>query len=121
MLTADKKSVRVLPADVFDAIEFVAEAEGGIGADQYATDGWTGADLRVGTPGAAPYCVWGIECVLDGYDDREVSRALYAVNLNPEDNDLAVRAINERRGVTPTTARVPFSDWCAELGVERGA
>lgn len=106
-------AVRVLPARAFDRIANVADAYGGIGAGQFETkDG-------------DPYCVHGM------VRNADVPRAaLWAVDIGVLANDHAVHAINARRWfglrrlLRPfgaCDARVPFSDWCAELGVERGS
>lgn len=108
---------RVLPADVFDALEFSALAYGGIGAGRW-------------TQGGAPLCAVGHAVVASGGHDGAVlmSDTFHAeiVLVAPwlaaceDENDRAVRAINTRRK-RERNARVSFADWCAELGVERGS
>jgi hypothetical protein len=102
-------SKRVLPADVYDALELSALAFGGIGGGDYAC-------------GGEPLCVHGHLSAMCGYETwqfAEEATVGYAL-LNATENDQAVATINRRRG-KPAESRVPFDLWCAELGVVRGA
>ena len=100
---------RVLPADVYDALEFSALVEDGIGA---------GRKFVVSTVGRVPYCIYGHANALCG----ECGDALRAAGIRAiGDNDRAVADINARKRTGNRDARVSFADWCAELGVERGS
>lgn len=73
--------------------------------------------------GDIPYCVVGHALALDHDSEDQFTRVKYAlrmIGLGIAANDRAVIRINERRGNPSRTARVPFSDWCAELNVVRG-
>ena len=112
MTTATK---RVLPADVYDALEMSALAYGGIGARHWTDAGSTGYGAD---PLDVPFCISGHARACD--PSRTVNAELHHADISIVTNDTAVRAINARkRG--PLTARVTFAEWCAELGVERGA
>lgn len=106
---------RVLPADVFDAMEFSALAFGGIGPFSVMT-------LR------RPCCAYGhaafvcdvIPVASCDAKTTDAGVALASAGITVVINDRAVLAINERAG-RPMKRRVSFADWCAELGVERGS
>ena len=102
--------VRVLPADVYDALELSAEAFGGIGREWYT-------DMR------DPLCAYGhaaFACDADPFDGMvtEIGRAISAAGITSTANDEAVLAIAGRH--SRPTDRVSFADWCNELGVVRG-
>ena len=101
---------RVLPADVYDALEFSALVEGGIGAGRYFVNGGK----------MVPYCIYGHAYELDRECGSTVLAALANAGVSVSVNDRAVHAINKRRR-QPRYARVSFADWCAEMGVERGS
>lgn len=108
---------RVLPADVYDALEFSALVYGGIGAGKW--DEGAGDDT-------APLCIVGhtVYANGDGWDFYTLAgNNLVAecdwLRLAEQDSDDAVRAINLRTA-SPPNARVSFADWCAELDVVRG-
>lgn len=110
--------VRVLPADVYDALELVAEVFGGIGAGGMAVFGsgnWSA--LIDGT--ARPNCAIGAAYFLDGNFTGETREALRAVDITTAANDNAVARLNRMAGREQTT-RVSFADWCAELHIVRG-
>ena len=97
---------RVLPADIYDALELSAEAYGGIGACRE----------RDWLSGGTPYCVMG--------HARELHLSVYgelqAVLGGPRPmNDMAVVAINRAAG-RPARDRVPFQVWAEKLHVVRG-
>lgn len=100
---------KVLPADVYDALELSAWEFGGIGASE-----WEDAVGR-------PLCIHGHRrFITENLEQHwEVGQALYAAGLSMDANDHAVRAINARYGAPPN-ARVPFNKWCKELNVVRG-
>lgn len=106
---------RVLPADVYDALELSALAFGGIGAPQV----WERTNNDV------PCCIWGHSAFATGHeysfnDKSPVRKALNRVRIDgADDSDPAVYAINDRRR-RPRDSRVSFAAWCAELGVVRG-
>lgn len=89
--------VRVLPADVYDLLDFAALVNDGVG-------------VGVG------HCIHHLSVV---YGDFEAFAALSAVDIGGQANDNAVQRINHRRGCAPS-AHVSFADWCAELHVVRG-
>jgi hypothetical protein len=101
---------RVLPADVYDALELAALAFDGIGAGFMYH--YNNTDM--------PCCVHGLAQF--ACDDMTMNNALFIAGIEGKDNDAAVAAINERKnpgGYTDTN--VTFEEWCAELGVVRGA
>lgn len=106
---------RVLPADIYDTLELSAEAYGGIGRGEYFETLLSSAD-------PAPVCIVG-HAVISGIERRvgDAQRVLLdAYGIDILANDRAVERINRRRRLGEFE-RVPFPDWCAELGVERGA
>lgn len=105
------KAQRVLPADVYDALELSALAYGGIGAGSWSQ--W-GGDMA-----GAPYCAFGHAGHLDAFGCHTVAEALADARIGVCTNDNAVIRINTRAGM-PGMNRVSFEDWCAELGVVRG-
>lgn len=106
---------RVLPADVFDALELSAMAFGGIGAY------YTNRD-------AAPHCVFGHAAFASGVPamfsqegaGTEVGHALCVAGISALNNDDAVAAILARTHRRRDTGKATFAEWCAELGVVRG-
>lgn len=105
---APEREARVLPPDVFDTLEFVAEVHGGVGGG------------RFNDSGGNPLCIIGLRNFAITPDEVAEwcelgNRARFTV-LN---NDRAVYAINERLGNAPCN-RVTFAQWCEELGVVRG-
>lgn len=101
------KQKRVLPAQVFDYLELAALAFGGIGGGYLYDD----SDV-------VPFCVWGYAYGDDGGEPIVVD-ALNAAQISLGMNDIAVEAVNARRG-RDRGARIPFAQWCLELGVVRG-
>lgn len=106
-----QQAPRVLPADVYDALEFSALVYGGIGAGR-------------SFDGPVPVCLFAHA------EHADISfTALDSANISPvfpeyEDgvaNDPAVRAINARLGNPDRDARVPFDALMAELNITRGA
>lgn len=114
--------MRVLPADIYDTLEFSALAFGGIGAGPIFTYG----------PRAepCPVCAHGHLQLADGsdaqtamnrwLDDEGVSATLIKADIWGRDSDLAVEGINLRRDRRNIQARVTFEEWCAALDVVRG-
>jgi hypothetical protein len=99
---------RILPADVYDTLELMALAYGGIGA---------GVDFHISNGGLCPVCVYGLardanEAVSE---HSELTIALGNAGITRRTNDFAVYAINDH-----TSSRVPFEAWCEKLNVERG-
>jgi len=104
--------VIVLDADVYDTLELSALEWGGIGARHYYDYGdnspwcaigqahFAGIPITVPVPGS---CVFGL---IGGV-------------ITPAQSDAAVARIKRRCGGR-VYDRVPFADWCAELGVVRG-
>jgi hypothetical protein len=102
------QTVRVLPADVYDTLEFSALVYGGIGRLYWHERG----DVY-----AAPVCIRGHAITADPTD--EVRRVLDRAEIFCSDSDHAVGVINDRKG-RDRSARVAFQEWCAELGIVRG-
>ena len=107
------KRQRVLPADVYDALELSAEVNGGIGGGATA-DEW------------GPCCVIGHvsflcvgSCSTEGHQMISALGEAFDFRSYVEANDNAVAAINKRAG-RPERTRVPFTEWCKELNVVRG-
>lgn len=114
--------MRVLPADVYDTLEFSALVFGGIGAGPIYTNS---------EGGPCPVCAHGHLQLARGIDgrtalddfmaDRGPSRILVDAGIDGGESDVAVVRINTRKGHgTYCDGRVSFKDWCAELGVVRG-
>lgn len=109
--------MRVLPADVYDMLELSALAFGGIGGpDVWEGDGDDAFNCPVCIYGHAAFAV-AASSIMDG----PIYRALERVDINGGiESDGAVYRVNERKR-RPRTSRIPFPEWCAELGVVRGA
>jgi hypothetical protein len=101
---------RVLPADVYDALELGALVFGGIGGGSL-DDGY-----------GQPLCAYGLAPVLGGkhtFDTFDpIEDALFEAGITTSENDHAVRAINGRLG-RPANDRVTFRRWCKRLNVVR--
>lgn len=111
--------LRVLDANVYDALELAAEAFGGIGAGR-AFD-YTSGD-RDDDSSLAPNCMLGLaDFATDDSDflGNAIVRAMRRLGTGAGESDAAVRAINERRG-RRRNARVPFELWRQELCIVRG-
>jgi hypothetical protein len=108
------KPIRVLPADVYDALEFSALVFGGIG-------GITSYD----PPGSdAPNCAYGhaahVTNVRSILADTPTLVALRTAGIDAVfDNDSAVGRLDARKG-RRRGVRVTFREWCRELHVIRG-
>lgn len=114
------KKERVLPADVYDALEFGALAVDGIGAKRFFDPQKLYPFLEDHN---APVCALGLAAFVDGCDpftSGPVAMALHGARIYPSTSDHAVHNVNLRRGSADTTARVPFPDWASELGITRG-
>jgi hypothetical protein len=109
-----EKITRVLPADVYDALELSAEAYGGIGAGQ-----WHKNDCPICFVGHVYYAGISETCDIDPQWLRD-AMLLHDDSLEGL-SDRAVRAINARNGIEDRESRVSFADWCAELGIVRGS
>ena len=101
-------TLRVLPADVYDTLEFSALVFGGIGRLAWRA---------CGPHGTVPLCALGHATVADPTDTMR--RALHAADIFAAENDAAVLSINLRKN-SPRSARVSFGEWCKELNVIRG-
>jgi hypothetical protein len=111
---------RILPADVYDALEFAALAFGGIGATEFAFDAHGGHVCGDSSMAVAPNCAFGYADWLDcGQCNRDDNASLRAAGISAHLNDKVVEYYNAKRRRRPES-RIPFADWCAELGVERG-
>lgn len=114
------QSKRVLPADVFDALELSAHVLGGIGGR------WLEYPL---SDDGQPYCIYGQSAfVTDSNDafENEVARALDKAlatfsgdGSGPTVNNNAVEAINRRKGML-SIARVSWREYTKETGLTRG-
>jgi hypothetical protein len=118
-----------LPAPVYDALKASAEKYAGIGCGGFGY-------------GACPRCISGHALALDGYWEPRHPRAGRALDSFPtmvalakafdsdlsrnaafklyQENDRAVEAINERKGVH-TSDRVTFEEFAEELNIVRVA
>lgn len=117
-MAKQEKAKIVMPADLYDTIEFAALAFGGIGA---------GRDFEPDEELRCPVCVHGLarvagaETTADGgYLPNELNIQLEDLGIGRVQNDIAVEAINRRRGGRPTDARVTFRAWAKELNIVRG-
>jgi hypothetical protein len=100
-------NLRVLDADVYDTLEFVAEAFGGIGAFAW-------------NEGDCPLCVVGC-ATFAGIMPHEAELADEYGVVEESDNDDVVRRINVRLGNLQAVGdRVPFELWRQELCIVRG-
>lgn len=108
--------MRVLPADVYDTLELSAHVFKGIGAPEVGE--YDGGTI------ICPICIYGHAAfVTDAFGILRdpIARALDEVGIDgSSDSDEAVYRINARKR-RPSTSRVTFPEWCAELGVVRGA
>lgn len=108
--------MRVLPADVYDTLEFSALVYRGVGADASIV-------LR-GVGEGNPLCIAGHAQEATGASmilwQDPVGIALKDAGITATINDYAVHAVNRRRGRRDHSTRIPFREWCAELGVVRG-
>lgn len=102
-------TTKVLPADVFDTLEFSALVYGGIGG---------GSTREI--DGVTPLCAYGHGYAATGPDDSTIFHALANAGLSASHNDTAVQRVNARRGEQYSYARISFENWCKELGVVRG-
>lgn len=101
-----------IPQAVYDALEASAEEYGGIGGGAW-TDG-----------NELPLCAWGhLRSYLHGYDLNDSLRTALEAQTGSrkltDPNDIAVAAINRRKGKR-SDARVSFAEWTRELGYVRG-
>lgn len=110
--------MRVLPADVYDTLEFSALAFEGIGSwNVYARP-------APSLPADPNYtcCIIGHAIVAadDDSQDNPIVRTLDTAQIDVIKNDKAVNEINQRKGVSDLDARITFQEWCKELNVVRG-
>ncbi len=112
---------RVLPADVYDALELSALVHGGIGGGTFGMLGdrpsnsmWESSDC------GTPRCIHGHAIWITGDHFTSIRAVISDAEIGMKVNDDAVARINARLGTPDYYTRVPFADWCAELGVERG-
>jgi hypothetical protein len=122
-----EKPRRVLPADVYDALEFAAEEFGGIGGGSYFT-----AFAWAGSPQDCPWCVHGLADEVEFTEPLpyaagmryggEVSTALRGgVHLLASTSYPATAPCGSRSAARArSSGKVTFAEWAAELGVERG-
>ena len=103
---------RVLPADVYDTLEFSALAFGGIGRG------------KMNNRFDIPYCAIGhaqAACGFSfdgGYEDSgadpsPITRELEAIGIDWRVNDYVLRDIS-------VSTRISFPEWCKALNVVRG-
>lgn len=101
----------VLPADVYDTLEFSALVHGGVG----------GGDWFTGVTMEYPWCIHGHAAwVTEGGYKTSLSPQLRYAGLGVDANDDAVRAINSRLGRRNLFARVTWEEYCAALNIVRG-
>lgn len=104
---------RLLPPEVFDALHLSSLAFGGIGG------GWVrDLDAPLCAIGHALFVEHGAHAWWNLPLDAAAKSALFEADIDGGRNDEAIAAINRRRGLRDTYARVSFEDWCAELNVD---
>lgn len=100
-------TTRTLRARTYDTLELASLAFGGIGAG-------------IGGKTGIPYCVYGFT----GIDPKPTHKnPMYndvADVVTVNENDMAVMAVNSRKGKSDKNARITFAEWCRELGIVRG-
>jgi hypothetical protein len=109
MLATDQPR-RVLPADVYDALELSAEAYGGVGVHHWFED-VAGENI--------PCCIQGHGFFVDnGYGDvlRALTSAFDGHSFSVVSANDGCFTIEERTA----KARIPFAEWCDRLNVVRG-
>jgi hypothetical protein len=115
-----ERATRELPADLYDALAKVAEQFGGVGAGA-----WFDGLRQVNDARAVPLCIHGCAkyAAREAGFTSDYQNMLWGAGIDASDNDEAVRRINQRRGRTVgySNARVPFADYCAELGIVRAS
>jgi hypothetical protein len=103
----------VLPADVYDTLEFSALVFGGIGADRcwdYSASGPDADDI-------VPVCIRGHAVCAD--DAEDIGSALDRIGIYFKENDEIVRSVNRRLSREPND-RVPFDEYVREGNIVRG-
>lgn len=108
-------AARVLPADVYDTLEFSALVYGGVGA-------WKRRDEK-----DAPYCLFGHAAFVQVRDPgtwygAPLATTLERCGLFVGSNDSAVVAINRRKGRRPKDrgTRVTWREYIRETNIVRG-
>ncbi len=101
------KPVRRMASDLYHALHFSSLAYGGIGGGVFS-------DMK-----GNPVCVVGHWGRLFGPGPLIHTRktVLLPSGTGISANDIAVRAVNERKGNKNRDARITFEEWCAELNV----
>lgn len=118
---------KVLPADIYDTLEFATLVFGGIGAGRLTEEqSRMPADVT-----QTPYCLFGYAGFLSGekpYDfwQNDIADQLASV-LAPDnrykmigDNNEAVRKINTRKKRADLNGRVTWREYTKETGIQRG-
>lgn len=107
------KEKRILPADVYDALEFSALAFGGVGGQAWFTDG----SVTGNTPDACPICIAGHAYAIEpaAILDNAIRRLVPSLGQN----DAAVQRINRRKGAK-SNARVSWKEYTREIPIVRG-
>jgi len=109
----------VLPADMYDALEFSAFVYGGIGAGSFTrvVNGFE----------KIPCCIYGhardLQPSIYGNETpavNDLTTALRACGISTFVNDAAVNAILHRHPAR-LFKQVSFDEWCRELNVVRGS
>jgi hypothetical protein len=107
-------SIKPLPADVFDTLEIMALAVGGVGHH---------ADYIWGTP-TIPYCIHGLAKASETYpgqpDSKYIENILYSYGISREYNDRVVSQILEKKSLDKKRHRISFKEWCEGTKVVRG-
>lgn len=124
-------TVRTIPANIYDTLEFAALAFGGIGAGEWyrqkraKVQGHFGTYTSKSDDETCPVCVNGllVACGVDGAAQwgRKPMKALDLIDA--QDNDKAVRKL-QRNGFgkkVQGVSRVPWPAYCATLNIVRGA
>lgn len=112
------KAQKILSADQYDALEFAAEVEGGVGSGvMIETDGCAvcgyGLAYLAGIVEPTRKTLQGVSKQLYKMSEKKVLPFTYM------ESDYAVERAQKRLKLSPDE-RVPFSLWAKELGLVRG-
>lgn len=128
--------MKVLPADVYDTMELIAEKFGGIGADRtHVYDNDKFLDEKAASKGKGPdkplcligFCEYAVNSQQWLPEYEEFTRNFRLLGITYRENN---RAVYNRLGLPIYSTylveyeqdprRISWQDWCEELGVVRG-
>lgn len=109
-----KKEKKILPADIYDTLEFLCEWTGGIGARTFFQ-----FEVHEGDYVQLPCCIHG-HARYASYNnaDSDLNTVLYDLKLYYNRNDLIVDAYRKKRN--KENARIPWLDFCKAYNIVRG-